>query len=186
MKPLTDSERRTLRLAGIGLAVYLPLFLGMKVIQWGGRLRADYDALSTTARTLRVQVQPYEARAVRLGKLMDRYQLDPGKLSTNTVVGDASAAIQRAAMTGGLQLGPIRESVSTTTDKAAGAIQFDATGQAAGVLKFVAGIGALGFPVIVESVQFSEAPRGPGMVKVHLSLIILDYGQWKPREAGRV
>ena len=186
MKNLTPSEQRTLRLGGLGLALYLTLFFGLKLVGGLGAVRADYVKLVRSAHTLRQEIEPYRTRAEKLQRLMERFEFDPGKLATNTVVGQASSALQRAATGGGLQLGPVRESLARTTEKELGTIQFDATGPAAAVMGFVARLGTLGVPVVVDSVQINADPRGPGMLKLHLTVIVLDFDQWKPREATRV
>jgi hypothetical protein len=186
MKNLNSSERRTVRIGGIGIAIYLALFFGLKAFSGVGALRADYARLVRSAHSLRQEIEPYQTRAGRLQRMIDRFQFDPGKLSTNTVVGQASAALQLAAAGGGLQLGPVRESLARSTEKELGTIQFDATGPAAAVMGFVARLGTLGVPVVVDSVQINADPRGPGMLKLHLSVIVLDFDQWRPREAAHV
>ena len=37
----------------------------------------------------------------------------------------------------------------------------------------------LGFPILIDNVQFSPAQNRPGQVKLNLTLIILNYQQWK-------
>jgi hypothetical protein len=185
MNSLTPSERRTVRLAAIGIGLYLALFFGFKSFQGFGQVRTEYDRLVRSAHTLRQEVEPYRTRAEKLQRLIDRTQIDPGTLTTNTVVGLTSAALQSAATAGGLQLGPVRESLARTTEREVGSIQFDAMGPAAAVMGFVARLGTLGVPVVVDSVQITGDPRGPGMLKLHLSLIILDFDQWKTREVTR-
>ncbi len=186
MKNLTPSEQRTVRIGGIGIALYLAVFFGTKLFGGVVAVRADYARMRDSARSLRQEIEPYKTRAERLQRMVDRFQFDPGKLTTNSVVGQASAALQRAATGGGLQLGPVRESLARTTEKESGTIQFDATGPAAAVMGFIARLGTLGVPVVVDSMQINADPRGPGMLKLHLTVIVLDFDQWKPREANRV
>ena len=181
MNTLTEREKKTVRLGGIGLAAYLVLFFGFKGAHGLGAIRADYDKQVRTAYELRQEVQTYETRAARLKRMMDRLRLDPGKLSPQTVVAQTTAALQTAAMTGGLALGPIRESLTHATEQDLGTIQFDATGQPQAVTRFLATLNQLGFPIIVESVQLSSDPRGPGVLKMHLNLTLLDFEQWKRR-----
>lgn len=186
MKNLTPSEQRTVRIGGLGLAIYLLVFFGFKLFGGVGAMKADYARLVRSAHALRHEIEPYHTRVERLQRMIDKFQFDPGNLATNTVVGRASAALQQAATGGGLQLGPVRESLARTTEKELGTIQFDATGPAAAVMGFVARLGTLGVPVVVDSVQINADPRGPGMLKLHLTVIVLDFDQWKPREASRV
>ncbi|KAB2664314.1 MAG: hypothetical protein DVB31_09980 [Verrucomicrobia bacterium] len=182
MQTLTPREQRTVRLAAIGIAVYLALFFGFKGFAGLGAMRADHERLVRAANALRSEVQTYQTRALKLQRLMDRTQLDPGRLSTNTVVAQTSAALQLAAQSGGLQLGAVRESVARSTEREMGTIQFEAMGQPAAVLGFMARLDKLGFPVVVESVQLGADSRGPGMLRIHLNLIVLDFEQWKSRQ----
>ena len=181
MKQLTEREQKTVRIGGIGLGIYLLLFFGFKGAHGLRAIRADYDKKVRTAYDLRREVQTYETRTARLKRMMDRLRLDPGKLSPQTVVAQTTAALQTAAMSGGLGLGPIRESLARATEQELGSIQFDATGQPQAVARFLAGLNQLGVPIIVESVQLSSDPRGPGVIKMHLNLTLLDFEQWKRR-----
>lgn len=185
MKQLTPSEHRTLRLGAIALAVYLTAFFGLKWLKSAEAVRNDYARLQRNAASLRSEVERYNVRAERLDKLMLRLQLDPGTLRTNTVVGEASAALQRAAQSQGLQVGSVRESLNRASEREIGSIQFDASGPAPAVLGFLARINQLGIPVLVESVQCSSNPRGPGQLKLLLNVLILDFDQWKAREVTR-
>ena len=40
----------------------------------------------------------------------------------------------------------------------------------------------LGYPLILDSVQISSDPMRPGMIKLNLTIIILDFEQWKSEE----
>ena len=184
MRTLSPSEQRTVRLGGIGIAVYLALFFGIKGFGGLGAVRADYERQVRAAHALRAEVQAYETRALRLQRLMERLQIDPGKISTNTIVAQTSAALQQAAQSGGIIVGAVRESMARTTERELGTIQFDAKGPPPAVLNFIARLDRLGFPVAVESVQLSADSRGPGMLKVHLNLVVLDFEQWKPRPSS--
>ena len=183
MPTLTEREKRTVRIAGIGILIYLTLFFGIKLIKGARTMRAAYDQQVQATQTLRSEVQTYEVRAQRLQRLMERLQLEPGKVATNSIIAQTSAALQQAALAGGLQVASIRESVARSSERELGTIQLDATGQPPSVMNFLARLEHLGFPVIVDAVQLSSEPRGPGMLKAHLSLIILDFEQWKPRKA---
>lgn len=183
MTTITEREQRTLRIAGIGILLYLTLFFGAKLIKGASSLRAAYDQQVRAAQTLRSEVQTYEVRALRLQRLMEQLQLEPGKVATNSIIAQTSAALQQAAVAGGLQIGSIRESVARSSERELGTIQLDATGLPLSIMSFLARLEHLGFPVIVDAVQLSSEPRGPGMLKVNFSLIILDFEQWKPRKA---
>ncbi len=185
MKSLSSSERRTLRLGSIALALYLVAFFGVKWARAANAIRTDHLQLSRTATSLKAEVERYQIRAERLGRLMNRLQIDPSTLRTNTVVGETSAALQKAAQAQGLQVGSIRESPSRSTERELGSIQFDATGPTQAVLAFLARLDSLGVPVVIDSIQCSGNPRGPGQLKIQLQVIILDLDQWKPKEPTR-
>jgi hypothetical protein len=114
---------------------------------------------------------------------MEDFHLDPAKLRKATVVADASAAIQTRAKTGGVQLGPIRESMTPGQGKGLATVQMEGSGPIPAMLAFLGGLDRIGFPVIVDSVQFSAVTGRPGQVKMNLTLIILDFEGWKVTEA---
>jgi len=184
MPNLTPSERRTIRYATVGLAIYLTLFAGWQACRWLGRQRADYLRLVAQGRQLKVAVQPFADRAAVVKKLMDEFHFDPAALARNSVVADASAAIQKAAQGGGLQPGPIRESAGRAANKELATIQFEGTGQVAAVMGFLQRLPTLGFPVLVDSVQISGDPMRPGQMKLNLTIKVLDFEQWKTPEAS--
>ncbi len=99
--------------------------------------------------------------------MMEEFHLDPTKLKKETVVSDASAAIQQAAKSGGLQLGPIRESPAHGAGKALATVQLESSGQVPAVLTFLASLNSIGFPVVVDSVQFTadNMPARPGQIE---------------------
>lgn len=179
---LTARDRRTLRLGGTGLAAYILLFSGWKVLDFLGRERTAYQQLRREAASLRVKYELYESRVIRLHRMMDTAQMDPAQLTRPKLVARASAAIEQAAQQGGLQLGPIRESLSRGSERELGSIQMDALGQVTSLTTFLHRLGSLGFPLIIDTVQFSSDPMRPGMIKLTLSLILLDYEQWDTKE----
>ena len=182
MSALTRSEKRTIRLAVAVLAAYFLFFAGQKVWKFFSGARAEYARLVTEADKLRTELRPYPDRAQVARKLMESFRMDPMKLSRSSVAGDASAAILKAATTGGVQLGPIRESGSRQSGKEIGSMQLDCTGGLPALLAFLHKFESLGYPIVIDSVQFSPEPSRPGNLKLHLSLIILDFEQWKGEE----
>ena len=179
MRPLSDREKRTIRFAGIGIAIYLALFGGFQVWKFCEKKRSDYWQLTQEAQSLRQQVKLYQDRALVAKKLMDDFQLDPAKLKKATVVSDASAAIQKAAKSGGLQLGPIRETPTRGAGKSLATVQMESSGPVPAVLTFLASLNRIGFPVVVDSVQFSADNNRPDQLKINLTLSILDFDQQK-------
>ena len=106
---LSEKDRRTVRMAAIGLGVYLALFFGWRALGFLSRRHAEYQQLQTEARALRSRLDLYSARAARVERLMETFQMDPAHLNQTTLVARAGEAIQQTAAQGGLQLGPIRE-----------------------------------------------------------------------------
>jgi len=179
MRPLIDREKRTVRLAGIGIAIYLALFGGLQVWKFFDKKRADYRQLVLEAKNLRERIQPYQDKVLVVKKMMDDFHVDPARLKKETVVSDASAAIQKAAKSGGLQLGPIRESQSHGAGKSLATVQLEGAGQVSAVLTFLARLNSIGFPVVLDAVQFTADNRRPGQIKINLTLIILDFDSTK-------
>jgi hypothetical protein len=179
MRSLTDREKRTIRFAGIGIVIYLALFSGLQVWKYFDKKRSDFRQLVMESQSLRHQVQPYQDKVLVVKKMMDEFHLDPAKLKRETVVSDASAAIQQAAKSGGLQLGPIRESLARGSGNVLTTVQLESSGPIPAVLTFLASLNSIGFPLVVDSVQFTADNSRPGQVKMNLTIIILDFDQQK-------
>lgn len=176
---MSDREKRLVRYAGIGIAIYLVLFGGFEVWKYFDRKRADYQQLVQEAQDLRQKTLPYKDKVLLVKKLMDDFHMDPAKLKKDTVVADASAAIQKAAKSGGLQLGPIRETPARGSGMTVATMQLEGSGQVPAVLSFLAGLNSIGFPLVVDSVQFTADNSRPGQVKMNLTILILDFDQQK-------
>ena len=203
MRPLTDREKRTVRIATVGIAIYLTIFFGARSWKYLEQRRSEYQQLVRDAHRLRQQIQPYEEKAIALKKLMENFHLDPARLSRASVVAEASAAIQKAAAVGGVQIGPIRESPARPSAKELASIQLEISGQVQSVITLLHRLDTLGYPLIIDSVQINSGvgrqsgpaggPTGPmeptgapGMVKISLTIVILDYDPWKNEEKRNV
>ena len=179
---LTDRDRRTLRYASIGLGVYLALFGGWQAFRFLVQRRAEYRQLLREATGLRLKYELYDARVTRLRRLMESFRLDPAQLNKTTLVAQASAALQQSAAQGGLQLGPIRETLARGSERELGTIQLEASGQVPALMSFLHRLRSLGFPLVIDSLQLTSEPMRPGMIKLSLGLILLDYEQWDGKE----
>ena len=175
MRVLTDRDKRTVRFAGIGIAIYLALFGGFQVWKHLHQKHSDFWQLVTESQELRQKVQPYEDKVRFLKDMMVEFKLDPAKLKRETLVSDASAAIQNAAKSGGLQLGPIRESLARGSGNVLTTVQLESSGPVPATLTFLAGLNYIGFPLVVDSVQFTPDNMRPGQVRMNLTINILDY-----------
>lgn len=178
MRTLTEQEKRTIRIAGIGLAAYILLFGGYKGWQWMHARRVEYHKITTEAESLKQKIQPYENKALLVAKLMDNFHLDPMQLSKTTLVANCSLAIQQAAKKAAVQLGPMRESSARASAKEMATIQLEASGLVANVLSFIQHFQTIGYPVVIDSIQITPSSR-PGNLKLNLTVIILDFTQWK-------
>jgi len=184
MPGLTQRDKRTLRLASIGIAIYLALFFGWRGWKQLEAKRAEYQQLLAEAQRLKRELQPYENKVLLAQKLKDAFHLDPQKLSKASIVAEASAAIQKAATSGGIQVGPIRESSARASAKELTSMQLEGTGPVPAVMGLLHRLESLGYPLIVESVQINPDTK-PGMLKLHLTIVILNFDQWKNEEAPR-
>ena len=201
MRTLTDREKRTVRVATVGIAIYLAIFFGVRSWKFLEQRRSDYRRLVRDAERLKQQIQPYQEKATALKKLMENFHLDPAKLSKASVVAETSAAIQKAAAGGGVQIGPIRESSARSSAKEVASMQLEISGQVQAVMALLHHLDTLGYPLIIDSVQINSdtgrqpgamgpmppmGPMQPGMLKLSLTIVILDYEQWKNEEKGNV
>jgi hypothetical protein len=181
-RQLTPQEKRTIRVAAIGLAVYLLLFYGSVARNYFAERRAAYDKLVQQARDLRDVIKPYEEKIATATNLMDRFHMDPVKLKRSSVVAEASSAIQKAAASEGVGVGPVRETAGRPSAREAGSIQFEGTGPIASVMGLLHHLDHIGYPVVIDTVQFTPDPRQPGGLKVSLTIVVLDFDAWKPKE----
>jgi hypothetical protein len=182
MSTLTDRDKRTLRLASVGIAVYLVLFFCFQGWKYGEKKQAEYRKLSVEVQTLKREIQRYEDKALVVQKLMDNYRMDPMKLSKATVVAEASAAIQKAASTGGVLLGPIRETPVRSASREMASMQMECVGPIPVMMSLLYRVEHLGFPLIIDSVQLTPENNKPGQVKLNMTIMILDFEQWLKEE----
>ena len=183
MRTLTNQEKRSLRLATIFIAVYLVLFFGFKAWRSLEAARTEYQQLVADAQDLRTRIQMYQDKAQVVKRMMEDFQLDPAKLSRETIVAQASSAIQKAAASSGIQVGTVRESTSRASADAVATVQFEGSGPVPAVTGLLDRMQMLGYPLIIDSVQITPDNR-PGNVKVSLTVVILDFDTWKKAEAS--
>jgi hypothetical protein len=184
MRTLTQREKRTVRLAAVAIAVYLVLFFGVRGWRSLEARRSQYQQLLVEAQRLKRDLQPYENRALLAQKLKETFRINPQKLSRATLVAEASAAIQNAAKSGGIQLGPMRESPARSSAKELTSMQLEGNGSVSAVMTLLHRLETVGYPLIIDSLQITPDTK-PGKVKVNLTIVILDYEQWKKEEAPR-
>lgn len=183
MRTINSSEKRTIRYAAIGLAIYLGLFGGFKAWQRLSGYRADYLQMVDSARLLKLSVEDDAAKADAAKKLMQEFQLDPARLSTNSVVAGASAAIQAAAQSGGFGLGTIRESPGRGSARELAVIEFEGSGQVSAVMALLHRLPLLGYPIVIDSVQITPDAQQPDRIRLNATVNVLNFEQWKKPEA---
>ncbi len=184
MRPLTDREKKTLRLGGIGIGIYLLVFGGMHALKIFDQKQVEYKRMLAEAQGLKREIQLYQDKAAVVKKLMDNFQLDPAQLTRTTAVALASAAIQKTAMGSGVAVASIRESAARPSSKELATIQLEASGPVAGLTGLLNRLQTVGYPLLVESMQINSDPMRPGMIKMSLTIVVLDFEQWKKGEGS--
>jgi hypothetical protein len=182
MRALTPHEKRTVRFGAVAVLLYLLLFAGFQASKHFAKVRGDYQQLLGQVDGLKQEVRLYDDRAAVVKKLMETLRLDPARLSRTSVVAEASAAIQKVAMSGGVQVGPVRESPARPSSKELASVQLEGTGPLAAVMGLLSRLESVGFPLIIDSVQLTPDMR-PGQLKVNLTILILDFDQWNKEGA---
>jgi len=182
MRTLTPRDKRALLYGGLAIGLYLMLFGGYRL---GGAVETRlvaYHELVARARSLRQELKPYDERVLVVKKMMDHYQLDPAKLSRATVVGEASAELQKTALASGVVVGAVRESPMKASAKELATLQFEGSGPVPAVLGLLKHLETLGFPLLIDSVQITPSPMPSGPVKLILTVVVLDFDQWKTED----
>jgi hypothetical protein len=178
MRELSAQEKRTVRFGAIALGILFVIYGATHVGKFFSHRRADYQQLLARADRLKQEVQLDNDRIEVVQKLMDASRMDPAKLSRTSVVAEASAAIQKAATSGGIQVGPIRESPARPSSKELGSVQIEGTGPVPAIMGLLGRLESIGYPLIIDSVQLTPDMR-PGQLKMNLTILILDFDQWK-------
>jgi len=184
MPTLSARDQRTLRRAAIGIAIYLVLFFGWRGWRQLEARRAQHQDLTLTAQRLQREIAAQENRVLLFEKLKAGLRIDPASLSRPTLAGEASAAIQKTATSAGVKLGPIRESPARAAARELASMQIEGAGTIPAVMGLFHRLETLGFPLIIDSVQITPDNR-PGQIKVSLTIVILDYDQWRKEEMPR-
>ena len=179
---MTESEKRTVRLASIGIAIYLACFLGWRGWRYLNQHGSDVQKLAARVQTAELELEAYENKVLKFEKLRDRSQFDPRKLPNESLVADASAAIQSAARQGGVKFGVIRENAGRSSGRELASIQFEATALATNTLALLHRVQTLGFPLVIDSIQLTPQSQPPGMVKLNFTVVILNPEHWKKAE----
>jgi len=179
MAPLSQRDKRTIRIAAVGILIYLVLFYGVGGWKRLETIRSDYTALLQKAQTARLKMERYENKILFIEKLKKGSQMEMPPPANETLVGLVSAAIQNAAAASGVKVGPVRESQGSSNARELASMQLEATGPVPGVMTLLHRLETLGYPLIVDSVQINTDPKTPGAIKLSLRLALLDFEHWK-------
>ncbi len=182
MMQLSDSDKKTLRLGAIVIAVYLVLFYGGMGIKKLRARQTDYKKLVQQSEQLRIDLMKYETDMLKLAKLKKSFQFDPLMEGQETLVSEVSAAIQKSAQMNGVKLSMVNETGARPSASIRASMRLEGEGPMQGVIKFLDGLDRLGFPITVDSVQLNANPRSPGGLKINLEALILDFNAFKPEE----
>jgi hypothetical protein len=178
MRALSAQEKRTVRFAAIVIGIYLVLYGGYQLRQFLEVKRADYLQVVKQADDLKKRIQPYEGKVENIKTLMEAFHLDPSKLTRATVIGEASAAIQKTAASSGIQVGQVSEPQSRASSRELNLVM-EGVGPVQAVVGLINRLETTGYPLIIESVQITAEASRPGQLRVKLTISILDFEQWK-------
>jgi hypothetical protein len=179
MPALTEREKRTVRLAAIAIAIYLVLFFGVRAWKQLETKRSQYQQLQVEAQRLKRDLMPYENRILLTQKLKENFRMNPQKFSRASLAADASAAIQKEAGSLKVLLGQVRESAARPSARELASMQLEGIGPIPAVMTLLHRLQTLGFPLVVDSLQITPEAAKPGVVKLNLTIIILDFESWK-------
>jgi hypothetical protein len=135
-----------------------------------------------SAQRLRRDLRPYENRILLTQKLRETLRMKPRAFSRNSLVAETSAALQREAVNLKVQLGQVRETAARPSAKELASMQIEGVGPVPAVAAFLSRLEALGYPLIVDAIQLSGDPAKPGIVKLNISVVILDFDAWTTAE----
>jgi hypothetical protein len=183
MRTLTQRDKRALLLGAAVVVVYLLAFGGRHLWKSFENKRTEYAQLVQQAQKLKSEIQAYQAKADSAQKLMETFKLDPAKLKRATAMAEANAAIQKAAMMGGVAFTSVRESPARPSNKELGTLQLEGMGMVPAVTTLLGRLETVGYPLIIDTVQMTPLPMPPGQVKVSLTIVILDFDQWEAPHA---
>jgi len=186
-RPLTSREKRTLRIGGIAIGVYLLVFYGSKGWTWLEAKRAECAQVALEAEKIKLEILREEVKARRLKTLKETSRIRLESLREDTVVGEARGAIQGAAQAAGFQIASSRESPGRGAGKELATFQLEGLGPPGSALLFLHKLRGIGYPIAIDRLQFQAAGEGkePGKVRLSLTAIVLGFKEWKsPEKSG--
>lgn len=182
MPAISERDKRTLRLGALALGVIFAVFFGLRGWKAMEARRIQHQDLVVRAQRLKRDLRPYENRLLLAQKLKETYRMEPRNLARASLVAEVSSAIQKAAGTVRVQLGNVRETPARSSNKELASLQLEGTGPVAAIMGLLHRLETLGYPVVVDSLQLNGEPTKPGMIRMSLTIVILDYDQFKAGE----
>lgn len=179
MRNLSPRERRTIRVAGIAVLLYLAAFFGFRTWRWLEGVRARASDLRATALEIDTEWLREQSKLRRYQALREKSRLDPSALVKDTLVSAAWEAMESCATARQLQLGPAREAPGRGSAHQLRVFQFDGVGPTQNAMEFLHDLRSLGFPLVVEQITVSTANLPPGQVRLTLTVPLFDYESWK-------
>lgn len=178
MRALNDREKRTIRIAGVLLVLYLVVFYGIDGLNALEAKRDEYRQLGIEAENLNGEVLAELKKRRRLQKLRNVWKVDLEKLDPQTVVSEVRDAIQKAAGQCGVGLGASQEVGRRASAKELQVVQIKGAGTTDGVMKFLYRLRTLGYPLAVDRLQLKPVAGKPGQMTVSMSVAILNFTPW--------
>lgn len=185
MRALTEREKRLIRIAAVLVSAYLLLFYGIRGLKSLEEKRSEYLQVREEGEALKMKVLSEKLKAERLRKLRESLRIDLEGLREDTVVGEASAAIQKAAQAQGIQLGPMKETRGRSLSKEIASIQIEGQGATQAAAQFIASLKSIGYPLVLDSIHAKKNPQKPARVSFTLNVVVLNYGAWTQKAAEK-
>jgi hypothetical protein len=172
--PLSPRDKRTLRLAALGLAVYLVAFYGFQGLRFLEGLRRSDDELRAQLRVLELDRRRAATRRVQVEKLRRALHVEIERLEPESVVAGALAAIQRSAQAHAVDVESSREvSAGGPSATSRARLEIHGAGLASAVLRFVAELDTLGYPLAADHMTLTASASKPGGVEMSLHVVVL-------------
>ena len=184
MRALTEREKKTVRLAAIGLVGYLVIFYGFKGWNALRDREAHVEQLRLDASLLETRILKEQRKDKRLKELRKSLAIDLEKLDDGTLVTDTRVAIGAAAKSRGVGIGPTKEAPARSDGSTLTTLQFGGGGGISNVADFIYSLPRLGFPLAIERVQITAETKKPGNVRFTMTVSVLSVQAWKEQTVG--
>ncbi|MCA8962209.1 MAG: hypothetical protein KDC38_16905, partial [Planctomycetes bacterium] len=181
---ISESEKRTVRRAGVALLVFLVVYgwvVGSRVLD--EKAQAYDEALGRLA-SLETEVLRRQKDSKRYDQLQRRWALDVERLQSEKLVSEARLSLEKHAADSGVAVAESRESSGGSVDRAR--IHLQVQGETEKLFEFVHGLDSLGYPIYLHRFQLIGNEEGPGQVTATLNIGLLDYRQQKSKGGRRV